>query len=102
MIDFGVLVPVPSYYNLFMPDDASVHPITFKIEAFNQVVRVDDQTLIPSIIEMITQEALQGVLRQLILTELPNQIVTAVSNGKGCLRLFVSGIFNMMDALAVQ
>ena len=85
-----------------MPDDASVHPITFKIEAFNPVVRVDDQTFVPSIIEMVTKETLQSVLRQLILAELPNQIVAAVGNGKGCLRLFVSGIFNMMNALPVQ
>ena len=85
-----------------MPDDTAVHPVTFKIEAFNPVVRVDDQTFVPSIIEMVTKETLQGTLRQFILTELPKEIVTAVGNGKGCFRLFVSGIFNMMDALTVQ
>ena len=76
-----------------MPDDTAVHPVTFKIEAFNPVVRVDDQTFVPSIIEMVTKEAFQGILRQLILAELPKQMVAAVGNGKGCLRLFVSGIF---------
>ena len=92
IINFLVFAPVSSYYIVFVPDDAAVHPITFKIEAFNPVVRVDDQTFVPSIIEMVTKEAFQGILRQLILAELPKQMVAAVGNGKGCLRLFVSGM----------
>ena len=57
---------------IFMSDDAAGEPVVgrLKEEAANPVIRVDNQSLVPAVVEVIPEEASQGMFRQLILAEL--------------------------------
>jgi len=65
--DFLVFPAILASDDVFMPNNATVQPVTLEVEPVNPCVRVDHQTFIPSVIEMIPKESSQGMLRQLIL-----------------------------------
>jgi len=54
--------------DVFMPDNATVHPVALEIETVYPCVWIDNQPFVSPIIKMIPEEASQGMFRQLVLT----------------------------------
>ena len=97
-----VVPPILSSDDILMPDDTASQTVTLEIESINPGIRVDYQPFIPSVIEMIPEEAPQSMLCQLILTNLPNHMMRVLCKRKLSLGLFVYRILDMMDTLATQ
>ena len=85
-----------------MPSNPAIQSITLEIESLHPVVRIDNQLLIFSIIEMIPKEPSHSMFFQLILTDFPYIMMTAVSKRQFCLGFSICNILHMMGFLPVQ
>jgi hypothetical protein len=85
-----------------MPNNATVHSVALKIESVYPGIRVDYQPFVPSVIEVISEESSKGMLRQLILTILVEQMMSALCDHQLRLWFLIPIILNMMDAEPFQ
>lgn len=100
--DLLVLMSILPFDYIFMSDDAAIHPVALEIESIHPCIRVDYQPFVPSVIEVISEESSKGMLRQLILTILVEQMMSTFCDHQLRLWFLIPVVLNMMDAEPFQ